>query len=135
MRSDLKQILVIDDSAINRNYLNTFLTANGFGVLLASNGEEGLRMIAKHHPDLVILDVIMPNLDGWETCLRMRTAIVNDSTPIIVLTSKNTPQDMLRAFEVGANEFISKPLHEPELLTAVNRLLKSGEGSSAAQTT
>ncbi|MEK7234621.1 MAG: response regulator [Elusimicrobiota bacterium] len=130
MGSDLKQILVIDDSALNRKYLEILLTANGFGVHLAVNGKEGLEKLGSIHPDLVVLDVVMPTLNGWETCLRIRAAIVNDHIPIIVMTSKNTPVDMLQSFEVGANEFISKPIDEAELLATVNRLLKRDENSS-----
>ncbi|HAZ07127.1 MAG TPA: hypothetical protein DCZ01_01085 [Elusimicrobia bacterium] len=133
MGPDSKQILVIDDSALNRKYLEILLTNSGFRVHLAANGEEGLRKIETLHPDLVIMDVVMPNINGWEACRRIRAAIVNDSIPIVVITSKNTPQDMLQAFEVGANEFISKPIDESEMLAAVDRLLQRGEGSSVAQ--
>ncbi len=127
-----KKILVIDDSALSRKTLEAMLVAAGYQVALAANGEQGLAMIPQTLPDLLLIDVVMPELNGWETCARLRGAANGETIPVIVITSKNTPQDMLQAFEVGANEFISKPIDEAELIATVDRLLKQGENSSAA---
>jgi PleD family two-component response regulator len=123
---------VIDDSALSRKTLEMMLVASGYTVVLANNGEQGLAMISQTLPDLLLIDVVMPELNGWETCARLRSVAVGETIPVIVITSKNTPQDMLQAFEVGANEFISKPIDETELIATIDRLLKQGEGSSAA---
>lgn|SRR6185312_7860022 len=127
-----KKILIIDDSALSRKTLEAMLVARGYEVLLAANGEAGLAMIPTSMPDLLLIDVVMPELNGWETCARLRNAAHGETIPVIVITSKNTPQDMLQAFEVGANEFINKPIDETELVATVDRLLKQGENSSAA---
>lgn len=118
---------------LNRKYLELLLTTNGFEVHLAVNGVEGMQKMKAMHPDLVIMDVVMPELNGWDACKLMRAAFTNDSIPIVVMTSKNTPQDMLQSFEVGANEFISKPIDEAELLATVGRLLKCGDDSSVVE--
>jgi CheY-like chemotaxis protein len=127
-----KKILVIDDSALSRKTLEAMLVSRGYEVLTAANGEQGLAMIPQALPDLLLIDVVMPELNGWETCSRLRNAAHGETIPVIVITSKNTPQDMLQAFEVGANEFINKPIDEAELVSTVDRLLKQGESSSAA---
>jgi len=127
-----KKILIIDDSALSRKTLEAMLVARGYEVLLAANGEAGLAMIPTAMPDLLLIDVVMPELNGWETTARLRNAAHGETIPVIVITSKNTPQDMLQAFEVGANEFINKPIDEAELVATVDRLLKRGESSSAA---
>jgi len=127
-----KKILIIDDSALSRKTLEAMLVARGYEVALAANGEQGLAMIPQVLPDLLLIDVVMPELNGWETTARLRGAAHGETIPVIVITSKNTPQDMLQAFEVGANEFINKPIDEAELVATVDRLLKRGESSSAA---
>ena len=119
-----KKVLVIDDSALSRSTMESMFAQRGFVVTLAANGEDGLKLLPEVQPDLVLIDVVMPQLNGWETCQRMRAVPGYESLPIIVVTSKNTPHDMLQAFEVGANEFVTKPVDEAELFAVVNRLLK-----------
>ena len=120
-----KKVLVIDDSALSRSTMETMLAARGYQVTLASNGEDGLKLVPDLKPDLVLIDVVMPQLNGWETCQRLRAVPSGEAVPIIVVTSKNTPHDMLQAFEVGANEFVTKPVNQDELYAVIDRLLKA----------
>ena len=115
-----KTILIIDDSELTRSSLHDALTERGFAALTAANGQEGLARIQKGAPDVVLMDVVMPVMDGWETCRQIRAAANLQSVPIIIMTHKNTPQDLLRAFEVGANEFLGKPIDMEELFRVID---------------
>lgn len=123
---DAKKILIIEDSALNRKILEDALSGKGYQVLCAEDGREGMERLNKESPDLVLMDVVMPNMNGWETCKHIRAAAKVQATPIIIMTSKNTPQDMLQAFEVGADEFLDKPVNLEELYETVDRLLNRG---------
>lgn len=126
-----KRILVIDDSALSRQMLDEALKPRGFEVLMASDGEEGFLMFKRTSPHLILMDVVMPQMNGWETCVRIRRAAQSQAVPIIIMTSKNTPQDMLQSFEVGADEFIAKPINLDELFTMIGRLLSSNGGAGS----
>lgn len=123
---DAKKILIIEDSALNRKILEDALVQKGYQTLTAEDGREGMDKLNKDSPDLVIMDVVMPNMNGWETCKQIRAAAKVQATPIIIMTSKNTPQDMLQAFEVGADEFLDKPINLEEMYETVERLLNRG---------
>ncbi|MBI4376387.1 MAG: response regulator [Elusimicrobia bacterium] len=125
-----KRILVIDDSALSRSVLQEALEKKGFRVTLAENGEKGVTLVLQDAPDLILMDVVMPELNGWETCLRIRKAALSKAIPIVIMTSKDTPQDMLQSFEVGADEFISKPVALDELFNTINQLLSSEKFSN-----
>mgnify|MGYP001572347003 CR=1 FL=1 len=119
-----RTILIIDDSALTRNALSEALIARGFTALTADNGKAGLDLIQKGAPDVVLMDVVMPVMDGWETCRQIRAAANLQSVPIIIMTHKNTHGDLLRAFEVGANEFMEKPIDVDELVREIELLIQ-----------
>jgi two-component system KDP operon response regulator KdpE len=123
-----KKILVVDDEPAQLRLVNQVLSNNGYKVLQASNGQESLRIVFEEKPDLVLLDVMMPGIDGWQTCSCLRE--ITD-IPIIMLTGKrNSEDDIVRGLECGADEYLSKPLGNRELLARVRSALRRAEQPS-----
>lgn len=115
-------ILVIDDDEKITSMLRRGLVFEGFEVRTASNGAEGLRDMMLHEPDLVILDVMMPEVDGWEVCRRMREG--GSTVPVLMLTAKDEVQDRVRGLDNGADDYLVKPFALEELLARVRALLR-----------
>jgi signal transduction histidine kinase len=103
-------VLVIDDEATQRLLTRDCLEQDGFRIEEASSGEEGLRLIRELHPDLVLLDIMMPGIDGFETCRRLRADPDICHTPVIVVTGREDIEDVKRGFAVGATDFLTKPV-------------------------
>jgi two-component system KDP operon response regulator KdpE len=123
-----KKILVVDDEPAQVRLVDQVLTNNGYEVLKASRGQEALRIIFEHKPDLVLLDVVMPGIDGWQTCNRIRE--VTD-IPIIMLTGqRNSEEDVVRGLDCGADEYLNKPLGNRELVARVRAALRRAEKPS-----
>ncbi|MFC1901483.1 response regulator transcription factor, partial [Chloroflexota bacterium] len=123
-----KKILVVDDEPAQIRLADQVLTHHGYEVLKAGNGQEALRLIFEHKPDLVLLDVVMPGIDGWQACSRIRE--VTD-IPIIMLTGqRNTEEDIVRGLDYGADEYLSKPLGNKELVARVRAALRRAERPS-----
>jgi diguanylate cyclase (GGDEF)-like protein len=118
------QILVIEDSPTQAKLLEQVLTANGYRVFVSINGIEALGHIIAHPPDLVICDILMPEMGGFELCRRVRGVDAVKSLPIILLTHLNDPTDVLHSLEVGADYFISKPYNSSQLLSRISATLK-----------
>jgi two-component system KDP operon response regulator KdpE len=124
-----KKILVVDDEPAQIRLADQVLTHHGYEVLKASSGQEALRVIFEQKPDLVLLDVVMPGIDGWQTCSRIRE--VTD-IPIIMLTGKrNTEDDVVRGLDYGADEYLCKPLGNRELVARVRAALRRAERPSS----
>jgi CheY-like chemotaxis protein len=119
-----KKILVVDDSALNRRLLEDTLVQKGFLVTMAEDGQQGLMLMTQEMPDLILMDVVMPNMGGWEATRHMRKVAKTQLVPIILMTTKNTPHDMLASFEAGADDFINKPIDMPELFEMIDKLLE-----------
>jgi DNA-binding response OmpR family regulator len=103
-----KKVLLIDDDPAFGILIERVLSQQGYEVLSASSGEEGLRLLFDQRPDVVLLDVVMPNMDGWQTCRRIRD--VSD-VPIIMLTAhEKGEEDIVRGLDCGADEYLAKPL-------------------------
>ncbi|MBI3548251.1 MAG: response regulator [Elusimicrobia bacterium] len=130
--SDRKTVLVVDDSALNRKILQDALEKKGYSVRVSENGEVGLRQVIEKTPDFILLDVMMPEMNGWDTCMRIRRAALTKQVPIIIMTSKDTAHDVLQAFEAGADEFIPKPINLEELFGMIERLLSSDKYSGTS---
>jgi DNA-binding response OmpR family regulator len=123
-----KKILVVDDEPAQVRLADQVLTHQGYEVLKAGNGREALRIIFEKKPDLVLLDVVMPGIDGWQTCSRIRE--VTD-IPIIMLTGqRNSEDDIVRGLDYGADEYLSKPLGNRELVARVRAALRRAERPS-----
>jgi len=120
-----KKILVIDDDTAFLRLVEQIFTQEGYEVLKASNGQEGLRLLFAHKPDIVLLDVVMPEMDGWETCQRIRD--VSD-IPIILLTGKQRAEDdVVRGLDYGADDYLLKPVGGRELAARVRAVLRRAE--------
>lgn len=114
------RILIVDDDAVNRRVLANHLTMSGYDLEEAQDGYEALRLVQQAAPfDLVLLDVMMPRMTGYEVCRELRTCHSLDDLPIIFLTAKSRDQDLLTGYETGANDFLIKPISKTELLARV----------------
>ncbi len=114
-------ILVIDDDPDLLTLLSMILRKEGYQVEVAENGESGLEMAAQLQPDLILLDVMMPGVDGWETCRELRKT---SSAPIIYLTAKREESDIVRGLQLGADDFIPKPFRRHELTARIEAVLR-----------
>jgi len=121
------RILVVDDDDKLTHLLQLFLSRNGFDVSVANSGQEGLKLAYQVHPDLIILDVMMPGMDGMVTCERLRE--VSD-VPIVMLTAKGTEQDIVGGLEKGADDYIVKPFRVAELLARIKAVLRRAQNKS-----
>jgi two-component system KDP operon response regulator KdpE len=116
-------ILLIDDDVTLLELLAEHLQMAGYRPIVAEDGQRGLRLAVETEPDLVILDVMMPTLDGWEVCKRLRE---NSSVPIIMLTAKGQEVDKLRGFRLGVDDYVTKPFSFAELVARVGAVLARG---------
>jgi len=123
--NDTAVILVVDDLADNADLLEAYLVPYGYHIIKASSGAEALDRIANKTVDLVLLDVMMPGMDGFEVTRRVRAGTVNRLLPIIMVTSLRETEDRVKGIEAGCDAFISKPLDKTELLAWVRSLLKT----------
>jgi len=115
------KVMVIDDSKTIRRTAETLLKKEGFEVITATDGFEALSMIADHHPDLILLDIMMPRLDGYQTCALIKHHRVFRHTPVIMLSSKDSLFDRARGRVVGSDNYITKPFTREELLTVIEQ--------------
>jgi two-component system response regulator MprA len=116
------RLLVVDDDPSVREALELVLDLNGFGVASAADGGEAIRALALDRPDAVILDVLMPGLDGLEVCRRMRA--VGDRTPVLMLTARSEVSERVAGLEAGADDYLIKPFAGEELIARLRALLR-----------
>ena len=116
-------ILVIEDEQLSRELVHKVLTRQGYEVILAASGQEGLQQIARSRPDLVILDVMMPGIDGYEVCRQLRADPRTETLPIIMLSARGQVDDKVTGLEAGADEYVTKPIALAELVARVQALL------------
>jgi two-component system response regulator MprA len=121
------EILVVDDEQAVRESLRRALTLEGHDVSLAADGSEALKTIAASGPDLVVLDVMLPALDGLEVCRRLRAA--GDRTPVLMLTARSEVEDRVTGLDAGADDYLGKPFALDELLARVRALLRRAPSS------
>lgn len=124
-----RTVLVIDDEPEMLRLLDYNLTRAGYAVLTARDGESGLAAARRHSPDLIILDVMMPGMDGLEVCKRLRQEPATASRPVLMLTAKAEEPDRVLGLELGADDYVAKPFGMRELLARVKALLRRAEGS------
>ena len=125
---DRKKILIVDDEARMRKIVSDFLQREGYGILEAADGMEALDLFTEQQPDLLILDVMMPRMDGWQVCREIRKT---SKVPIIMLTARSEEMDELTGFELGADEYIAKPFSPRILVARVDALLRRTFGADS----
>ncbi|HID99155.1 MAG TPA: response regulator [Thiotrichaceae bacterium] len=113
-------ILIVDDIPDNVSTLFHFLDTHDFEVLVARDGEAALELIDYERPDLILLDVMMPGIDGFETCRRLKADVKTQEIPIIFMTALSDTLDKVKGFELGAVDYITKPIHQEEVLARIN---------------
>ncbi len=125
-----EKILVIDDEETTVQLLEILLEHRGFEVIKAYRAEDGLRKAYRTHPDLVLLDVMMPDMDGWEVCLRLREL---SDVPIIFLTARSDVKDVVKGLEMGADDYIVKPYDNDELIARIRAHLRRVPSTTMAE--
>ena len=123
----MTSVLIVDDDAPMRDFIRKNLIARDFTVYEASNGMEGLASIRHKNPDVVILDIMMPHLDGYETCKRLRQF---SDIPVIVLTAMGDERDIMHALDCGADDCLTKPFGVEELLARLRSVLRRSSRAS-----
>jgi len=123
----MSRILLVDDDKTLLQFLGEYLTDDGFEILTASNGAEALRTAYQHHPELVVLDVMMPGMDGWEVCARLHEMT---GVPVVLVTGKTTEADKLRGFKLGADDYLTKPFSFAELSARIQAVLARSRTAS-----
>ncbi|MFH1414380.1 MAG: response regulator [Candidatus Omnitrophota bacterium] len=122
-----RKILVIDDEQDLANMLKIRLEANSYKAATANNGEDGLQKAKSYKPDLIILDIRMPNMDGLEVLRRLRGEPQTKTIPVIMLTGKGDSESIFKAEELGTPDYIRKPFEVEELLNCVRKCIGTGE--------
>jgi DNA-binding response OmpR family regulator len=130
---DAAKILVIEDDFIVARTIERSLRSDEFQVILTNRGDKGLRMARRDPPDLVILDIIMPDMDGFTVCRQMRTDPLLAEIPVLFLTAKIKPQDRIAGFVAGADDYLCKPFNVDELILRVQAILRRFKPSGRVQ--
>ena len=129
-----ERILVVEDESAIVDIVCRALRRHGYETESAGDGDAALDKAATLRPDLVILDLMLPKMDGWEVCRRLRAAPETASTPVIMLTARRDERDVLEGLEIGADDYIKKPFSLAELVARVRALLRRTTGKEAART-
>ncbi len=123
MSSNNKKILVVDDEELTTELAKTFLEKHGFEVIIAYDGEEGLRLAETDNPDLILLDVMLPSMDGFAVCKKLKGNEKFKDTPILMFTAKGLSSDIEKGEAVGADEYIVKPFSGKALVATIRKHL------------
>lgn len=133
MANQTTKILVIEDDPDISGLIGVLLENKGFDVNFSFDGEDGLTLARETMPDLIILDWMLPNLSGIEVCRRLRRLNETKATSIIMLTSRDTEEDIVRGLETGADDYISKPFSKTELIARINAALRRSKPSAVGE--
>ncbi|MFX1605378.1 MAG: response regulator transcription factor [Promethearchaeota archaeon] len=123
MNSNNKKILVVDDEQTTTVLAKTFLEKHGFEVVIASDGEEALELAERQVPDLILLDVMLPTIDGFEVCKKLKDNATFKNTPILMFTAKGLSSDVEKGEAAGADEYIIKPFSGKALVATIRKHL------------
>ena len=120
----LPRILIVDDERRNRDLIEVMLSAEGYNLLTASSGEEAIDTVASERPDLVLLDVMMPGMDGYQVAMRLKGHAETAHIPIIMLSALDDRNSRMHGLSAGAEDFLTKPVNRTELCLRVRNLLR-----------
>jgi two-component system cell cycle response regulator DivK len=126
----MPRLLYVEDNEMNRDMLSRRLQRRGFEVLIASDGEQGVAMAAAEKPDLILMDMSLPVLDGWQATRRLKAAPDTAGIPVVGLTAHAMATDCDKGLEVGCDDFNTKPVELGRLLEKIERLLGTGAASA-----
>jgi twitching motility two-component system response regulator PilH len=121
----MKQIMIVDDSPTDAHLLQKMLEKNGYQTLTAGNGNEGIEVARLMRPDLILMDVVMPGLNGFQATRELSTNPETSSIPVIIVTRKDQKVDRVWGIRQGARDYITKPVSEGDLLSLINEALSS----------
>src|SRR4029450_7044308 len=119
-----RRIVIADDNAANLDILRTRLAAQGYEIITATDGDEALESALKHQPDLILLDVMMPKRDGFDVCRLLKADATLPFMPIILVTAKGDPRDIVAGLECGGDEYLTKPVDHAALTARVKSILR-----------
>jgi CheY-like chemotaxis protein len=122
----VSRVLVVDDDAVIRNLLEVNLQLEGYEVSLAIDGADALTQVAAAPPDLILLDVMMPGMDGWDVAKRLKDDEIAAAIPVVLLTARAMRADVQRGTDLGVEGYVTKPFDPDELLAVIDRLLGAG---------
>jgi CheY-like chemotaxis protein len=122
----MPKILLVEDNEMNRDMLSRRLARNGFEVIIAVDGQQGVDAAERERPDLILMDISLPVLDGWEATRQIRGSATTGAIPVIALTAHAMTQDREKALAVGCDDFDTKPVELPRLLEKIAALLGKG---------
>ncbi len=123
-------VLVIEDDLNIAELIRLYLEKNEFKVSIANDGKSGVDMFSSEHPDIVLLDIMLPVMDGWEVCKEIRKS---SKTPIIMLSAKDETRDKITGLELGADDYISKPFDMKEVIARINAVLRRYDDKAAGE--
>jgi DNA-binding response OmpR family regulator len=118
-------ILIVDDDWMNRELLEAYLTMGGYAVKLANSGETALEMIAENPPDLVMLDIRMTGISGFEVCMQIKNSERTKAIPVLIVSALESEEDRMQATQMGADGFIAKPFNSASILEQIKSHLAS----------
>ncbi len=125
MIQNSKQIVIVEDEEEIRELIEFHLQRDGFTVLCAESGEQGLRLIRRKHPDLVVLDLMLPDVDGLTICRKLKSDSETRAIPVVMLTARSEEADMVAGLELGADDYITKPFSPRVLIARIRATLRS----------
>jgi two-component system, cell cycle response regulator DivK len=129
----LAKILLVEDNEMNLDMLSRRLERRGHQIIIAMDGAQGVQLALEEHPDLILMDMSLPILDGWEATRRIRNSPAGKEVPIIALTAHAIAGDRERCLEAGCNDYESKPVKFPALLGKIDALLGITSGNDSAE--
>ena len=119
----MPKILLVEDNELNRDMLSRRLTRNGFEIIIAIDGQQGVTMATSEKPDLILMDMSLPIIDGWEATRRIKADPATNSIPVIALTAHALVQDREKAMAAGCDDFDTKPVELPRLMEKIRSFL------------
>lgn len=118
------RVLIADDIQQNRELLEAYLADEGYEILMAADGQQTMQMVEQHQPDLILLDIMMPRMSGYEVCAQIKADSEKRGIPVLMVTALNEAGDIEKAVNAGCDDFLTKPVNRLELRTRVRSLLR-----------